>query len=423
MFCKATLLTVALALLASANPVAREPTPAAGLRIPLHRPRSLKDADGVFDHAKAVQEIVKTKNKHRRNLIALEQNVGRQAFPEGAEIKPLATVPASFQKRGAVTLKDQNEDTEWTGKVEIGSPAQSFVIDFDTGSSDLWVPSSSCKSCSGKTLYNPSKSSNSSKKSGSFSISYGDGSTASGTPYTDDVTVGGVKVTGQYFAAVTTESSQFAQDPADGLLGLAFPAISNLKHDPFFFTAVKQGTVKDGEFSFKLASSGSELFVGGRNVKLFSGAVEFHPVSNTNTGFWQIGGASVSVGGKTAVSKFDTVIDSGSTIMTAPADAAAAFWKTVKGSQVFDEEQGLYSFPCASVPQVAFSWGGKSWAISADDFNLGMTEQGSKDCVGALAAGDIGLGKSTWLLGDTLMKNVYTVFSTNQTAVGFAKLA
>lgn len=61
MFCKATLLTVALALLASANPVAREPTPAAGLRIPLHRPRSLKDSDGVFDHARAVQEIVKTK--------------------------------------------------------------------------------------------------------------------------------------------------------------------------------------------------------------------------------------------------------------------------------------------------------------------------------------------------------------------------
>lgn len=61
MFCKATLLTVALALLASANPVAREPAPAAGLRIPLHRPRSLKDSDGVFDHARAVQEIVKTK--------------------------------------------------------------------------------------------------------------------------------------------------------------------------------------------------------------------------------------------------------------------------------------------------------------------------------------------------------------------------
>lgn len=44
------------------------------------------------------------------------------------------------------------------------------------------------------------------------------------------MTVGGVKVTNQYFAAVTQESSQFAQDPADGLMGLAFPALSNLNH-------------------------------------------------------------------------------------------------------------------------------------------------------------------------------------------------
>ena len=42
------------------------------------------------------------------------------------------------------------------------------------------------------------------------------------------VTVGGVSVTGQYLAAVTRESSEFVSDPADGLLGLAFPAISNL---------------------------------------------------------------------------------------------------------------------------------------------------------------------------------------------------
>ena len=124
-------------------------------------------------------------SKHRQNLINLEKNVGRQAFPEGAEIKPLATVPESFQKRGAVKLTDQEDDLEWTGKITIGSPAQSFTVDFDTGSSDLWVPSSSCTTCGSHAKYKASSSSDSSKKSGSFSISYGDGSTASGTPYTD----------------------------------------------------------------------------------------------------------------------------------------------------------------------------------------------------------------------------------------------
>ncbi|KAI0632379.1 acid protease [Trametes polyzona] len=422
MFCKATLFALALALLASANPVIREPAALTGLRVPLRRPRSLRGANGTFDHAKAIHEIVKTKNKHRKNLINIEQNLGREALPVGAEIKPLATVPAAVQKRGAVKLTDQDQDLEWTGAVAIGSPAQRFTIDFDTGSSDLWVPSSSCKSCESRNLYNPSKSSDSSKKSGSFSISYGDGSTASGTPYTDTVTVGGVKVTDQYLAAVTKESSEFQQGAVDGLLGLGFPALSELKNNPFFFTAIKQGAVSKGEFAFKLAKTGSELFIGGTNKKLYSGAIEFHDLSSA-IGYWMIGGGSVSINGKKAVSGFDTIIDSGSTIMIAPQIAAQSFWKQVKGAKVFDQESGMYSYPCKSAPKVAFSWGGKSWSISADDFNLGETEEGSGQCVGALVAGDVGLGDSIWLLGDTLMKNVYTVFSVDKNAVGFAKLA
>ena len=55
-------------------------------------------------------------------------------------------------------------------------------------------------------------------------------------------------------------------------------------------------------------------------------------------------------------------------------------------------------------------------------FSLGETTTGSGKCVGALAGQDIGLGSNVWLLGDSFMKNVYTAFSFDKNAVGFATL-
>jgi cathepsin D len=422
MFCKASLVaSVTVAMLAVASPL----QPPESRSIPLRKRSTLTTADGVFDFDKAVIQTIFTKNKHRQNLLNLQSNTG--SLPEGWEINPIATLPSNIQarlnKRQSESLTDENGDEEWAGSIDIGTPGQKFLIDFDTGSSDLWVPSSSCISstCSKKSKYEASSSSTSQKESGTFQIQYGDNSTVSGPVYEDTVTVAGVTVTGQAFSPVTTLSSSFGDDPADGILGLAFPAISNLQKDPFFVNANSQGVVASNEFGFKLASSGSELYLGGANPSWFTGSIEFHGV--VSTGYWQITGGSIASGRTTAVSNFETIIDSGTTIMYGPPDAVKEFYSTVSGSEVFDSSQGFYSFPCNSVPEVSFSWGGKSWAISSANFNLGSTESGSSSCVGALAGQNLGLGNNTWLLGDSFMKNVYTLFSFQQTAVGFATLA
>lgn len=68
-------------------------------------------------------------------------------------------------------------------------------MDFDTGSSDLFLPGSTCGStCSGHTLYNPSSSSTAKNVGKTFSLAYGDGSTVSGEQYTDVVTLAGLTV-------------------------------------------------------------------------------------------------------------------------------------------------------------------------------------------------------------------------------------
>lgn len=134
---------------------------------------------------------------------------------------------------------------------------------------------------------------------------------------------------------------------------------------PFVQTAFAQQAIPKNEFSLKLASHGAELLLGGTNPKLFKGAIEFHPV-NASTGFWQIGGGSILQGGKAVVSGFESIVDSGTSFIFGPADQVKEFYDSIPGSQLFDEENGLYSYPCTgkTVFKVAFQWGGQAWAIS-----------------------------------------------------------
>ena len=99
---------------------------------------------------------------------------------------PPPTKSSSPQHQASEALTDQENDSEWTGAITIGSNKQPFVIDFDTGSADLWVPNAAgCSTCAGKHVYDATSSTSSKGKSGTFSISYGDGSSVHGPIFTD----------------------------------------------------------------------------------------------------------------------------------------------------------------------------------------------------------------------------------------------
>ncbi|KAJ3721426.1 acid protease [Lentinula guzmanii] len=382
----------------------------------------LVNADGSFNHEKAVVCNAATALKYRRNLMILQENNGG-VLPEGMKF---IDVPQSQiqtrqeQWQDEESLTDENDDSEWA-VLNIIRHDQDRLFTVGkrynprTGSSDLWVPSSLCDStsCSGKRNYNSSLSSTSQNKTGVFSIQYGDGSTVSGPIYSDTITVAGVKVQGQEFAAVTNLSSSFASDPVDGVFGLGFPSISNLKADPFFVNAAQQNALLPCHQQFRAISRGT-------NPKFYNDPIEYHSVDKSN-GFWQVKNASVAVGGQNVLSDFDTIIDSGTTIMYGPPDMVKEIYAKVEGATIFDSDEGFYSFPCDKVPDISFSWGGENFAISSENLNLGRTALNATTCAGALAAKDLGLG-NTLLLGDSWMKNAYHVFSLEKTAVGFAKL-
>ena len=82
--------------------------------------------------------------------------------------------------------------------------------------------------------------------------------------------------------------------------------------------------------------------------------------------YWLLGDAEVGVNGKRVpLPPFQTVIDSGTTLMFGPMDGVKKFYAQIEGSMpLTGDMEGFYSFPCDKVPKISFKWGnGKAWTI------------------------------------------------------------
>jgi hypothetical protein len=132
---------------------------------------------------------------------------------------------------GTVTATPEAGDVEFLSPVNIGG--QTMNMDFDSGSSDLWVFNTQLATASqtGHTVFNPAKSATFKLMQGaSFSISYGDGSGAAGNVGTDTVNIGGATVTSQAIELATAVSASFVSDTkSNGLVGLAFSKLNTVK--------------------------------------------------------------------------------------------------------------------------------------------------------------------------------------------------
>lgn len=121
------------------------------------------------------------------------------------EAHPLYTAPdfnITRRATGAIAPTDENSGELWQGTISVGTPPVTYTVDFDTGSSDLFLPGPKCTTnCAGHKKYTPSASSTAVDKRKKFSLAYGDGSTVSGEQYYDTVTVAGLTV--RWSAAVS----------------------------------------------------------------------------------------------------------------------------------------------------------------------------------------------------------------------------
>ncbi|KAE9598177.1 hypothetical protein Lal_00004084 [Lupinus albus] len=223
-------------------------------------------------------------------------------------------------------------DAQYFGEVGIGTPPQKFTVVFDTGSSNLWVPSSKCYfsiACYAHNRYKAKKSNTYTKNGTSCKISYGSGA-ISGFFSQDNVKVGNVVVKHQDFIEATREGSlSFLAGRFDGILGLGFQEISVEDAVPVWYNLVEQHLVTEKVFSFWLngdpnAKKGGELVFGGVDPEHFKGEHTYVPV--TKKGYWQIEMGDFLIGGlSTGVCEGGcaVIVDSGTSLLAGPTPVIA----------------------------------------------------------------------------------------------------
>uniref|UniRef100_A0A7I4FQH2 Peptidase A1 domain-containing protein n=1 Tax=Physcomitrium patens TaxID=3218 RepID=A0A7I4FQH2_PHYPA len=238
-------------------------------------------------------------------------------------------------------------DAQYFGEIGIGSPPQPFAVIFDTGSSNLWVPSAKCYlslACYFHHRYKSGKSSTYKEDGTSFAIQYGTGS-MEGFLSQDDVTLGDLTVKGQVFAEATKEPGlTFVVAKFDGILGLGFKEISVNRVTPPWYNMLDQGLVKEPVFSFWLnrnpdESSGGELVLGGVDPKHFKGEHVYTPV--TRKGYWQFDLGDVTINGRTTgfcANGCTAIADSGTSLLAGPSGIVAEINQAIGATGVVSQQ-------------------------------------------------------------------------------------
>lgn len=285
--------------------------------------------------------------------------------------KVAAAAPAAGNATGTgngkVTATPEKGDVEYLSPVMIGG--QTINMDFDTGSSDLWVFSTQLDAASqaGHTPYDMTKSTTSKAMAGaSWSISYGDGSGAKGTVVTDTVNIGGASVDGQAVEMATAVSQSFVSDMnSNGLVGLAYSKLNTVKptqQKTFFDNAMPSLAMPVFTADLRKQAVGAYEF-GNIDSTKFNGSLNWAAV-NTTQGFWQFSSNQfqVGTGAPMQMPGGQAIADTGTTLMLADPAIVNAYYSQVNGA-VNNQQVGGVTFPCSStLPDLAVDVGGSYMA-------------------------------------------------------------
>ncbi|KAI9304480.1 aspartic peptidase domain-containing protein [Cunninghamella echinulata] len=318
-------------------------------------------------------------------------------------------------------------NAQYYGEIQLGTPPQPFTVVFDTGSSNLWVPSTHCSSiaCYLHKRYDSNKSSTFKENGTEFAIQYGTGS-LEGFISEDTLGFGGIQVKGQQFAESVKEPGfTFALARFDGILGMGYDTISVQHVVPPFYNLVNKKLVDEPLFSFYLTDAnnggsednGGELVLGGIDHDKYEGDIVWADVRRK--GYWEIELQDIKFGGEYAdFEPAGAAIDTGTSLIATSTTVADLI-----NSELGAEKNwaGQYTIDCSKVPtlpEFCFKFAGKDFCLEGKDYILQVQDQ----CISGFAGLDMppALG-DFWIVGDVFLRKFYSIYDLGNNRVGLAK--
>ncbi|EGN95046.1 hypothetical protein SERLA73DRAFT_113780 [Serpula lacrymans var. lacrymans S7.3] len=341
------------------------------------------------------------------------------------------TSQPSRRSSGTDLVGNQGDDISYFASLAIGTPPALFDVTLDTGSSLLWVNATPCDIDGTQVVpYNTALSSTSQNLSDPFSSSYGSG-TVSGMYAQDTVQMAGFAVEKQMFGIVNSTSVRLANCPVSGLVGLGWQQPGDPM--PFWQTLADSGVWDSPVMAFQISHyppsasnvtrPGGTFTMGFLNDSLYVGNIDYQPILDNLAPYWALPITSITVQNTSIEIPTGSAygaIDTGTSLVVGPSAQIQAIYAQIPGSQPCVGLEGFYSYPCDTQVNVSISFGGPSWFINSSDFRYAYIDSNGSSCLGAFYE----VTSSTpWVIGDTFLKSVYSVFRYSPPSVGFATLS
>ena len=315
-------------------------------------------------------------------------------------------------------------DVQYYGPIQLGDPPQTFQVCFDTGSSNLWVPSASCpdsnEACQTHNSYNSKKSTSYVKDGRDFHIEYGSGK-MSGYVSQDTLRIAGITAENVSFSEALVEpGTDFVYAEFDGILGLGFPELSVLGLQKSLFEHVFKVTERK-MFAFwiglkKNTHLGGVLMLGGYDSSFIEGPVVWVPI--TEQGYWQFDLKSVALGSAVHHLHHGTsaIADTGTSLIYGPIREVEMIAESMgfEGANSFGE----YITSCDNVdsyPPLSFGLAGHTFTIESEDYFMDL---GKNECMlGLMGDPELTVYKQ-WIMGDVFLAKYVSIYDVENQRLG-----